>query len=307
MDDFPSTERRNPASAGLDQMDTTEILRLMNEEDRKVPEAVEKALPQIAEAVEMLVEAWRAGGRWVYVGAGTSGRIAALDAAECPPTFGAPPDRVLALLAGGSTATAKAMEGAEDDRTAAIRDLTSTKLARADVVVGLAASGRTPYVVSAVRHASEAGCATVGISNNENTELSAVSKVSIELATGPEILTGSTRLKAGTSEKMVLNMLSTTAFTRLGKVYENFMVDVQATNEKLRGRALRIVSESSGASRSEAERLLRDADGSVKLAVLMGSASVSREYARRLLEKAGGSVRSALVLAEQEEQAEERT
>lgn len=198
-------------------MGTTEILRLMNEEDRRIPEAVKRALPQIAEAVELLVEAWRAGGRWIYVGAGTSGRIAALDAAECPPTFGAPPDRVLALLAGGNTATAKAVEGAEDDLMAAARHLESIELASADVVIGLAASGRTPYVVSAVRHASEAGCATVGISNNECTELSAVSGVSIELATGPEILTGSTRLKAGTSEKMVLNMLSTTAFTLLAR------------------------------------------------------------------------------------------
>ena len=209
------------------------VLWLMNEEDLRVPEAVAEALPQIGAAVRLLVEAWRSGGRWIYVGSGTSGRLAALDAAECPPTFGAPPERVLALLAGGPSAAARSVEGAEDDRSAAVRALDGLALHPDDVVIGLAASGRTPYVVSAVEHASEVGCATVGISNNAGSELGAAASVAIELNTGPEILTGSTRLKAGTSQKMVLNMLSTAAFTRLGKVYENLMVDVQASNEKL--------------------------------------------------------------------------
>lgn len=296
-DGLPHTERRNQASARLDEMGTAEILHLMNREDRKVPGAIERALPQIAEAVELLVAAWRAGGRWIYVGAGTSGRIAALDAAECPPTFGIPSDRVIPLLAGGEHASTKAVEGAEDDREAAVRALRAVDLSPKDAVIGLAASGRTPYAVAAVQHASDLGCSTVGISNNEDTELSGSADVGIEVLTGPEVLTGSTRLKAGTSAKLVLNMLSTAAFTRLGKVYENLMVDVQATNEKLQKRALRIVREGVGVPEPESERLLRQSDGSVKLAIVAGKAGISPEEARRLLEVAGGSVRRALVAA----------
>jgi N-acetylmuramic acid 6-phosphate etherase len=294
MDELPTTERRNPTSHSLDEMPVEAVLRLMNEEDRKVPEAVERALPRIAEAVELLVEAWERGGRWIYVGAGTSGRIAAIDAAECPPTFGVPSGRVIALLAGGQTAATQAVEGAEDDRPAAARDLESLNLDPKDVVVGLAASGRTPYVVAAVRHASETGCATVGISNNPGSELGSVAGVGIELDTGPEVLTGSTRLKAGTSEKLVLNMLSTAAFTRLGKVYENFMVDLQATNEKLKNRSMRIVKDAAGVPGREAGELLHAADGSVKVAVVMGKARVSADEARELLDAAGGNVRQAL-------------
>ncbi|HET7270630.1 MAG TPA: N-acetylmuramic acid 6-phosphate etherase [Rubrobacter sp.] len=294
MDELPVTERRNPASNRLDEMLVEDVLRLMNEEDRKVPEAVEKALPRIAEAVELLVAAWERGGRWIYVGAGTSGRVAAIDAAECPPTFGVPSGRVLALLAGGQTAATQAVEGAEDDRSAAASDLDNLTLNPDDVVVGLAASGRTPYVVAAVRYASEAGCATVGISNNPGSELATVASVGIELDTGPEVLTGSTRLKAGTSEKLVLNMLSTGAFTQLGKVYENFMVDLQATNEKLKDRALRIVKEAAGVPGEEARELLHAAGGSVKVAVVMGKAGVQANEARGLLAAAGGNVRGAL-------------
>ena len=295
---LPATEQRNPASARLDGMGTEEILRLMNAEDRKVPDAVEKALPRIAEAVEILVEAWGAGGRWIYVGAGTSGRIAALDAAECPPTFGVPPDRVVALVAGGDTATTRAVENAEDDREVAKRDLEAFGLQAKDVVVGLAASGSTPYVVSAVRHAAGAGCATVGICNNEGTQLSAESRVAIELPTGPEVLTGSTRLKAGTSQKLVLNMLSTAAFTRLGKTYGNLMVDMQAKNEKLERRTRRIVSEAAGVSGVETEDLLFAADGSVKIAVVMGKTGLTASAARRLLDEAHGNVRLAMEAAE---------
>jgi N-acetylmuramic acid 6-phosphate etherase len=294
MRELPATERRNPASARLDEMSVESILCLMNEEDRRVPEAVGKALPQIGAAVRLLVEAWRSGGRWIYVGSGTSGRLAALDAAECPPTFGAPPERVLTLLAGGPSAAAQSVEGAEDDRTAAVRALDGLDLHPDDVVVGLAASGRTPYVVSAVEHASEVGCATVGISNNACSDLGAVASVAIELNTGPEVLTGSTRLKAGTSQKMVLNMLSTAAFTCLGKVHENLMVDVQASNEKLEKRALRIVREATGLSEGEAEVLLGQAGGSVKTAVVMGKTGLSPGDASRLLETTEGSVRKAL-------------
>ena len=294
MDELPTTERRNPASLRLDEMPVEAVLRLMNDEDRRVPEVVAEALPQIAAAVDLLVEAWRDGGRWIYVGAGTSGRIAALDAAECPPTFGVPPEKVLALLAGGEPALTQAAEGAEDDRSAAVRDLDSLSLDSSDVVVGLAASGRTPYVVSAVRYASERGCSTVGISNDQGSELCAASRVGIELVTGPEILTGSTRLKAGTSEKLVLNMLSTAAFTRLGKVYENFMVDLRVTNEKLKNRSRRIVREATGVTEEEARRLLSAADGSVKVAVVMGKANVQADEAREMLTLARQSVRRAL-------------
>lgn len=288
------TERRNPASRGLDEMTVGSILRLMNEEDRSVPEAIAEALPQVEAAVEVLVEAWRAGGSWIYVGAGTSGRVAAMDAAECPPTFGVSPNRVQAMVAGGQDAATKAIERAEDDRDAAVRDLEALGLGQEDAVVGLAASGRTPYVVSAVRHASEMGCATVGVCNNPGSELSQIAQVGIEVVTGPEVLTGSTRLKAGTSQKLVLNMLSTAAFTRLGKVYENFMVDVQATNEKLRGRARHIVCETTGIAEENAEELLRAANGSVKLAIVMAKTGVSADEAQTLLESADGNTRPAV-------------
>ena len=298
MKDLPITEQRNPASARLDEMTAAEIVRLMNEEDRKVPDAIEAALPKIAEAVDLLVETWKRGGRWIYVGAGTSGRLAALDAAECPPTFGAPPDRVFAVLAGGRNAATRSQEDAEDDRSAAAADLESVGLEPKDAVVGLAASGRTPYVVAAVEHASGMGCATVGISNNPGAALSGAARVGIEVVTGPEILTGSTRLKAGTSQKLVLNMLSTGAFARLGKVYENLMVDVQAGNEKLRGRANRIVREAVAVDEAKAASLLEAAGGSVKVAVVMGHANVGVDEACELLGAAGGSVRRALGAAD---------
>jgi N-acetylmuramic acid 6-phosphate etherase len=288
------TEQRNQASERLDEMSVEEILYLMNQEDRRVPEAVARALPQIAEAVGLMVEAWRSGGRWIYIGAGTSGRIAALDAVECQPTFGVSSDRVVALIAGGEAALTRSVEGAEDDRSAAVKDLEDLSLDPGDVVVGLAASGRTPYVVAAVRYASKIGCATVGISNNPGSELGAAANVCIELITGAEVLTGSTRLKAGTSEKLVLNMLSTAAFARLDKVYENFMMDLQAGNEKLKDRSRRIVREAAGVTEDEAGELLRAADGSVKVAVVMGKARVQAGAARELLGAAGGNVRRAL-------------
>jgi N-acetylmuramic acid 6-phosphate etherase len=278
----------------LDEMTVEDIVRLMNDEERRVQEAVTGALPRIASAVELLVEAWREGGRWIYVGSGTSGRIAALDAAECPPTFGAPPERVLALLAGGQNAATSSVESAEDDTSAAVRDLEALGLGPKDVVVGLAASGSTPYVIAAVRTASEAGCATIGISNNRGSELVAAARAGIELDTGPEILTGSTRLKAGTSQKLVLNMLSTAAFTRLGKVYENVMVDLQGTNEKLKRRSRRIIREVAGVTEGEATELLSAAGGSVKVAVVMGKARVNAEDACELLAATSGHLRHAL-------------
>jgi N-acetylmuramic acid 6-phosphate etherase len=296
--ELPATEQSNPASTRLDEMGTQEILRLMNTEDRKVPDAVERALPQIAEAEELLAAAWKAGGRWVYVGSGTSGRIAAIDAAECPPTFGVSPERVVALVAGGDTAATRAVENVEDDQEAARHDLEALSLRANDVVVGLAASGSTPYVVSAVRYSAGAGCAAIGVSNNEGTRLSAEARVAIEFPTGPEVLTGSTRLKAGTSQKLVLNMLSTAAFARPGKTYQNLMVDMQAKNEKLGRRSRRIVSESAGVSGAEAEDLLSAADGSVKTALVMGKTGLTAREARALLDAAHENVRLALKAAE---------
>lgn len=275
-------------------MSVGEVLALMNREDRGVPEAVAEVLPEVERAVGILVEAWRSGGRWVYVGAGTSGRIAALDAAECPPTFGVPPERVVAVIAGGDEAMRRAVENAEDDREAAGGDLESIGLSEKDAVVGLAASGRTPYTVAAVEYAARKRCATVGISNNEDSELGAAADVAIEIPTGPEVLTGSTRLKAGTSQKLVLNMLSTAAFVRLGKVYGNWMVDLRATNAKLRKRARRIVAEAADVSENEADKLLRASDGEAKTAIVMAMMNVSSIEARRLLEGASGSVRGAL-------------
>ena len=297
VEKLPHTERRNPASQSLDELPTLSVLRLINDEDGKVAEAVAKTLPDIAKAVEALAASWRRGGRWLYVGAGTSGRIAAMDAAECPPTFGVPQDRVRAVVAGDTIAEGLALEGAEDDTAAAIRDLQTLNLAPRDAVVGLAASGRTPYTVTAVRYATQLGCATVGISNNPGTELSYAARIGIEVLTGPEVLTGSTRLKAGTAQKLVLNMLSTAAFTRLNKVYENWMVDVQATNQKLKSRACRIVHDAAEVSEPEAEELLRSVDGWVKAAILMGRGGVSADAARDLLNATDGNVREALRLA----------
>ncbi len=278
----------------MDDLPVESVLRLMNDEDRRVPEAIGKALPKIAAAVEVLIETWSLGGRWIYVGAGTSGRIAALDAAECPPTFGVPSERVQALVAGGEKAATHSMEGIEDDRETAIRDLESLDLRPEDTLVGLTASGRTPYVVSAIQHASDRGCSTVVICNNPGSELTEIAQIGIEVITGPEVLTGSTRLKAGTSQKLVLNMLSTAAFTRLGKVYENLMVDVQVTNEKLRRRALRIVCEATGLDEERAGELLTASAGSVKLAIVMAKGKRSIDEARASLENADGNTRQAL-------------
>lgn len=298
MSELPATEQQNPRSERLDEMSVESVLGLMNQEDRDVPGAVAEALPEIRSAVELLVESWLKGGRWIYVGAGTSGRIAALDAAECPPTFGAPADRILTLIAGGPQALLRAVEGAEDDRAAAVRDLEDLSPGSSDTVIGLAASGRTPYVTAAIDHARHAGCATVGVANNVGSELARLAQVGIEIPTGPEMITGSTRLKAGTSQKLVLNMLSTTAFTLLGKVYGNQMVDVQATNEKLRRRARRIVEQTLDVSESQAEDLLRSADGSVKVALIMAKANVSAKKAHRLLNDAAGSMRRSLAALE---------
>ncbi|MET8877864.1 N-acetylmuramic acid 6-phosphate etherase [Nocardia sp. NPDC004604] len=289
-----TTETVNPRTTTLDSMSIDELLRTMNAEDAGVASAVAQALAEIARAVELIVEARRRGGRLIYVGAGTSGRLGVLDAVECPPTFGTDPGEVLGIIAGGPQAFLRAVEGAEDDPTRAAADLSAIELTRDDVVVALAASGRTPYAIGALQQARSIGAATVAISCNRNAEASAHADVGIEIDTGPEVLTGSTRLKAGTAQKMVCNMLSTAAMVQAGKVYGNLMVDVKPTNAKLIDRARRIIAEATEADPATAAALLDAADGQVKTAIVMRLAGVDAPAARRLLHDADGRVRDAI-------------
>lgn len=289
-----TTETRNPKTVELDQMSVVELLQVMNAEDRKVPEAIAQVIPEIASAVELVVEALRNGGRLIYLGAGTSGRLGVLDAAECPPTFGVPPDLVLGVLAGGNKAMFQAVEGAEDCAKLAVCDLVRVKLKPQDVVVGITASGRTPYVIAGLAHARRVGALTVSIACNSNAAVSSQAQVAIELDNGPEVLTGSTRLKAGTSQKLVLNMISTAAMVRLGKVYGNLMVDVQPTNEKLVDRAVRIVAEATGCGNLEAERALSESGRHAKTAIVMLLCGVGADEARVRLASSKGFVRQAI-------------
>ncbi len=289
-----ATERANDRTADLDTMSVAGLLAAMNEEDRSVPGAVAAALPEIERAVHLIVAARRAGGRLIYLGAGTSGRIGLLDAVECPPTFGTDPGEVLGLIAGGDLAFLRAAEGAEDDPDLAVAALDAVGLTVADVVVGLAASGRTPYVVGGLGHARATGSATVSVACNAGAEISAHADVAIEVDTGPEVLTGSTRLKAGTAQKLVCNMLSTASMIRTGKAYRNLMVDVRPTNAKLVDRARRIVTAATGVDDATAAGALAGADGHAKTAIVMLLAAVDAAEARRRLAGAGGSVREAL-------------
>lgn len=288
------TEQQNPNSNALDQMSALEIVQVMNAEDRTVAQTVQAALPQIAEAVEAIVSAFDRGGRLFYVGAGTSGRLGILDAVECIPTFGTPPEQVQGLMAGGEAAFVRAVEGAEDDEAQARADLQAQALSAADVVVGIAASGRTPYAISAVQYAREIGAKTVGLACNVPAPLLDASDIAIGLPVGPEVLTGSTRLKAGTAQKMALNMLSTASMVRIGKVYGNLMVDVQITNAKLAQRARRIVMQVSGADETTAAALLEQSGGSAKLAIAMHHLNSDAEAARAALDAVGGHLRAIL-------------
>lgn len=289
-----ATESANPASAQLDSMTSREIVGLMNAEDATVATAVGKVLDEVAQAADLVATALRAGGRLVYVGAGTSGRLGLLDAVECPPTFNTDPDRVIALLAGGPDAFKKAVEGAEDDADAGAADVDQHDLGRNDVLVGLAASGRTPYVLGALRRARERGTPTVSVACNTGAEVSRFADVAIEVDTGPEVLTGSTRLKAGTAQKMVCNMLSTVAMVQIGKTYRNLMVDMRASNAKLADRAGRIVAEVSGVDAVTARRTIDAAGGNAKLAIVMLHDGLSRDDAADRLAAAGGIVASAI-------------
>ena len=275
-------------------MTAKEIVRLMNREDRKVAIAVGRELPAIARAVDAIVNGIRKGSRLFYVGAGSSGRMGVLDAAECPPTFGTSPKLVQALIAGGRRAITNAVEGAEDSTRNAERDLRAKKLTRNDVVVGIAASGTTPYVLGALRCARKRGATTVAVTSNLRMPVGLLAKIVIAPEVGPEVLTGSTRLKAGTSQKMVLNMLSTAVMARLGHVYENLMIDVVITNEKVAERALRILAEASGKKVSAAEHALRAAGHNMRVALVMLKRGVVAREAKKLIAGAGGDLRKAL-------------
>jgi N-acetylmuramic acid 6-phosphate etherase len=288
------TEQRNAASKNLDRMTSLEIVRLMNREDRKVAAAVGRQIPAIERAVDAIVRAMQNGGRLIYVGAGSSGRMAVLDAAECPPTFGISKKRMQALIAGGRRAVTGAVEGAEDSVRNAERDLREKKLTSNDLVVGIAASGTTPYVLGALQYARRRKATTIVITSNRHMAVARLAKIVIALEVGPEVLTGSTRLKAGTSQKMVLNMLSTAVMARLGHVYENLMIDAVLTNEKLWDRALRILAEASGKRVSAAEHALRAAGHNMRVALVMLKLGVEAGEAKRRLQAARGDLRKAL-------------
>jgi N-acetylmuramic acid 6-phosphate etherase len=288
------TEHRNPASRNLDRLSAKAILRLMNQEDRKVAVLVGKQIPEIARAVDAIVKGITRGGRLIYVGAGTSGRLAVLDAAECPPTFGVSPTEVQALIAGGRRAVTGAVEGAEDSVKNGARDLRATKLSAKDVVVGIAASGTTPYVLGAMQYAQKRGAVTVALTSNRRSPMAKLAKIVIAPEVGPEVVTGSTRLKAGTSQKLILNMLSTAAMVRLGHVYENLMIDVMLTNEKLRGRAQRILAEASGKDLSTAEHALRQSGHNLRVALVMLRLHLNAVQARKRLASANNNLRRAL-------------
>lgn len=289
-----STESRNPATTELDTLSTIELVRVMNSEDRRVADAVAQALPAIGAAVDLIVDSFERGGRLIYAGAGTSGRLGVLDASECPPTFGAPPTQVVGLIAGGRGAMFQAVEGAEDDDALGRRDLDEIGLTDADTVVGIAASGGTPYVQGALRYAASIGAHTVSIACNRGAAISALASVAIEVDNGPEVLTGSTRLKAGTSQKMILNMLSTASMVKIGKVYGNLMVDVSPTNAKLNARAVRIVCAATDCSPDEASAALAASGQHAKTAIVMVLCGLDADAARSQLAAARGFIRAAL-------------
>lgn len=290
------TEARNPQTMELDSMTPLEIVTAMNREDARVPESIRPQLPNIAQCVAWATEAIRSGGRLIYMGAGTSGRLGVLDAVECPPTFGVSPDVVVGLIAGGERAFVKAVEGAEDSRELGKADLEAIGLTPKDLVVGIAASGRTPYVLGGLAYANSLGCKTAAISCNPGSAVGREARLAIEVAPGPECLTGSTRLKAGTAQKLILNMISTATMVGCGKAYSNLMVDVMQTNEKLVVRAQNIVMEATGVSRDSAKEAIAQAGGSCKLAVTMILADCTVEEAKERLERCGGSVRQAIAL-----------
>ena len=288
------TEQRNPNSMHVDSLSALEIVQLMNDEDKQVPLAIEKCLPQIAQAVECIVAAFQQGGRLVYIGAGTSGRLGVLDASECPPTFGVSPEMVKGIIAGGERALRHPIEGAEDSKAQAVVDLQTIQFSSKDVLVGIAASGRTPYVIGALEYAKSLGSVTVSIASNPNSAMANIVDIAIDTVVGPEVLTGSSRLKSGTAQKLVLNMLTTASMILMGKCYQNLMVDVQASNEKLKARAIRIVMQATDCDKALAEEILKQADQNAKLAIMMILSGLDRAQAEALLEKHQGKLQLAL-------------
>jgi N-acetylmuramic acid 6-phosphate etherase len=296
---IPVTERQNPRTRGLDRKPTLEILRTLNREDSLVPGAVAKELPAIALAVDRVVRGFRKGGRLFYVGAGTSGRMGALDAAECPPTFGVSPRMVQAVVAGGLRALRRAIEGAEDSRSRGARDLAAHRISSRDIVVGIAASGSTPYVLGALQLARKRGAFTIALTSNRRSPLAALARITIAPNTGAEAIAGSTRMKAATAQKLALNLLSTAAMVRLGYVYDNWMVNLARTNRKLERRALRILTEAAGVDLSTAAHTLRQAGHDLRVALVSLKTGLSPQKARRCLTMAHGNLRLAIAAASQ--------
>lgn len=288
------TEQRNPNSINIDQLSALELVKVINDEDKQVAPAVEKCLPQIAKAVEKIVQTFQNGGRLVYVGAGTSGRLGVLDASECPPTYGVSPEMVIGIIAGGERALRHPIEGAEDKSEQGKIDLQAINFSQKDVLVGIAASGRTPYVMGALEYANSLGATTVSIASNPNSAIAQIADISIDTLVGPEVLTGSSRMKSGTAQKLVLNMLTTASMVMLGKCYSNLMVDVQASNEKLKARAIKIVMEATECDQTIAENMLNIAENNSKLAIMMILSGLDKITAGQLLSMHHGKLRQAL-------------
>ncbi|MBW4081147.1 N-acetylmuramic acid 6-phosphate etherase [Paenibacillus sp. S150] len=288
------TEQPNDKTTEIDHLSSAEIIQLINNEDRLVAECVQALIPQIAEAAEYIIHAFQKGGRLFYIGAGTSGRIGILDASECPPTYGTDPSMVQGLIAGGFRAVKDPVEGAEDSEELGAKDIDDNAVSANDVVVGIAASGRTPYVLGAMKRAGELGAIVIGLCNNTGTPMAGLGRLTIEAVVGPEVVMGSTRMKSGTAQKMILNMLTTTAMIRTGKVYRNLMVDLNPSNEKLVYRAKRIIKLATGAPDGQIETAYREAEGHVKTAIIMILAGLDAAAARQRLLDADGFVRGAL-------------
>ena len=288
------TETRNVKSMRMDSMGVKEILMLINEEDKRVPESVQEVIPEIEKAVKLIIEAFNNGGRLIYMGAGTSGRLGVLDAVECPPTFGVDKTKVMGLIAGGEKAFVEAQEGAEDSKELAIEELNGIELKSNDIVCGIAASGRTPYVIGGIEYAKKLGCKTIAIACNNRSKIGEVADVAIEVEVGPEVLTGSTRMKAGTAQKLILNMISTASMTGIGKVYENLMVDLKITNIKLQERAKNNVMQITGCSYGVAQEALEKANNQVKVAIIMVLLKCNKEVALERLNESKGFIRDAV-------------
>ncbi|QLB16005.1 N-acetylmuramic acid 6-phosphate etherase [Mannheimia granulomatis] len=290
------TEQRNPNSMKIDELSALEILQVINNEDKQVPLALEKCLPQIVLAVEKIVAVFQQGGRLIYIGAGTSGRLGVLDASECPPTYGVKPEMVVGLIAGGERALRFPVEGAEDNREQGKIDLQAVNFCEKDVLVGIAASGRTPYVLGAIEYANSLGATTVSIASNPDSVMAQMADIAIDTVVGAEVLTGSSRMKSGTAQKLVLNMLTTTSMILIGKCYQNLMVDVQATNEKLKARAIRIVMQATDCQPEQAEFTLQAAENNAKLAIMMILGNLDKQEAESLLAQNQGRLQKALTV-----------